>query len=112
MPKKIKDLAVATGTYRNSFNEEKRRYMNCGALMEGDDGGMFIMLNKYVNYAQIPSQGDSLLISAFDLKERNEGAQSAQSGHRNQNGAGTRDDISRDGGNAPAREDLDDEVPF
>lgn len=112
MPKKIKDLAVATGTYRNSYNEEKRRYMNCGALMEGDDGGMFIMLNKYIDYGSIPSQGDSLLISAFDLKERGDNAQSngqASGGHPNQNGMGTRDDIGR---GAARNDELEDEVPF
>lgn len=105
MPKKIKDLAVATGTYRNSFNEEKRRYMNCGALMEGDDGGLFIMLNKYVDYGSIPSQGDSLLISAFDLKPRDgEQQQQSSNAHRNQDGFG--------GGAPPMRDDLDDDVPF
>jgi hypothetical protein len=108
MPKKIKDLAVATGTYRNSYNEEKRRYMNCGALMEGDEGGMFIMLNKYIDYGKIPSQGDSLLISVFDLKDRDQLGGNNAAGHQNQNGMGTRDDISR----VQTRDDLDDDVPF
>lgn len=103
MTKKIKDLAVATGTYRNQFNEEKRRYMNCGAIMEGDDGGLFIMLNKYINYANIPSQGDSLLISAFDVKERDGGQQQQRrepdgsQGHAQQGGVA---------------DDLNDDIPF
>lgn len=75
MAKKIKDLAVATGTYQDGYGQEKRRYMNCGAVMENDDGGMFIMLNRFIDYAAIPNPkgGESLLISAFDLKDRNTG---------------------------------------
>jgi hypothetical protein len=72
LAKKIKDLAVSTGSYTNGYGEEKRRYMNCGAVMEGDDGGMFIMLNRYIDYAALPNPkgGESILVSAFDLRER------------------------------------------
>jgi hypothetical protein len=95
MAKKVKDLAVATGSYTNSNGEEKRRYMNCGALMEGDDGNQFIMLNRFVNYSILPrKQGsESILISVFDLRDR-EG--STDTGEKP----------------APVSGDLDDEVPF
>lgn len=100
MPKKIKDLAVVTGTYSNGYGEEKRRYMNCGAVMQNDDGGMFIMLNRYISYADLPNPkgGENILISAFDLKERNSGQSQQSSG-----GAET---------SQAAAQDLDDEVPF
>lgn len=98
MAKKIKDLAVATGTYRNSFNEEKRRYMNCGAMMKSDDGSVFLMLNKFINYGDIPSQGDSLLISVFDLKEREQRTPDGSQG------------APPPAGNP--RDDLDDDIPF
>lgn len=79
MAKKVKDLAVVTGTYTNGQGEEKRRYMNCGALMEGDDGNQFIMLNRFINYSSLPrKQGsESLLISVFDLRDREGGTADA-----------------------------------
>jgi hypothetical protein len=94
--KKVKDIAVATGSYTNSSGEEKRRYMNCGALMEGDDGNQFIMLNRFINYSALPrKQGsESILLSIFDLREREGGGeQKAQS-------------------SGMVSGDLDDDVPF
>lgn len=95
MAKKIKDLAVVTGTYTNGQGEEKRRYMNCGALMENDEGGQFIMLSRYINYSSLPrKQGsDSILISVFDLREREGGDTAAEPP-------------------AMVDGDLDDDVPF
>lgn len=96
MAKRVKDLAVVTGSYTNSNGEEKRRYMNCGALMEGDDGGQFIMLSRFVNYSILPrKQGsESILISVFDLRER--------------------DGAATDASDKPAMVsgDLDDDVPY
>lgn len=98
MAKKIKDLAVKTGTYTNNYGEEKGRYMNVGAVMEGDDGGMFIMLNRYIDYGMLPTKnGESLLISAFDPKEP---GQQRSSGNGSQGAARQPED------------DLDDSVPF
>lgn len=97
MAKKIKDLAVATSSYTDSYGQEKRRYMNCGAVMENDDGGMFIMLNRYIDYSALPNPkgGESILISAFDLRERE-----PASGQQRTQGVGQQAD------------DLSDSVPF
>lgn len=94
MAKKIKDLSVVTGTYTNSNGEEKRCYMNCGALMQSDDGNQFIMLNRFINYASLPrKQGsESLLISIFDLKDQPKEQQANNSAY--------------------VSSDLDDDVPF
>lgn len=94
MAKRVKDLAVVTGTYTNNQGEEKRRYMNCGALMEGDDGGQFIMLSRFINYSILPrKQGsESILISVFDIRER-DGADTAEKP-------------------AMVSGDLDDDVPY
>jgi hypothetical protein len=94
MAKRVKDLAVVTGTYTNGQGEEKRRYMNCGALMEGDDGGQFIMLSRFINYSILPrKQGsESILISVFDIRER-EGGDTAEKP-------------------AMVSGDLDDDVPY
>lgn len=96
MAKKVKDLAVVTGTYTNGQGEEKRRYMNCGALMEGDDGNQFIMLNRFINYSVLPrKQGsESLLISVFDLRDREGGTETASEKPAMVSG------------------DLDDEIPY
>lgn len=95
MAKKVKDLAVTVGSYTNSQGEEKRRYMNCGAVMEGDDGNQFLMLNRFINFAALPrKQGsDSILISMFDLRD-NSGSGTEQSRPPMVSG------------------DLDDDVPF
>lgn len=38
--------AVATiGTYRNKAGEEKKRYVTCGAVFEGDDGRLSLKLD-------------------------------------------------------------------
>lgn len=81
MAKKIKDLAVKVGSYTNGNGEEKGRYMGCGSLMESDDGSMFIMLNRFINYASLPrKQGsDSVLISAFDPRVREGGGEQRSS---------------------------------
>lgn len=96
MARKVKDLAVVTGTYTNGQGEEKRRYMNCGALMEGDDGNQFIMLSRFVNYSALPrKQGsDSILISAFDLRDQQGSAEQKPQSSGYVSG------------------DLDDDVPF
>lgn len=95
MAKKIKDLAVRTGSYTGGDGQEKGRYMGCGALMEADDGNQFLMLNRFINYSALPrKQGsESILISMFDPRERSDGGGSAA--------------------NKPAMvDDLDDDVPF
>ena len=96
MAKKIKDLAVKTGSYTDNNGTEKGRYMGCGALMEGDDGNQFIMLNRFINYSALPrKQGsESVLISVFDLRDRD----AAPSGNGQQR--------------AGMVDDLDDDVPF
>lgn len=98
MTKRVKDLAVVTGSY---FKDglEKRRYQRCGALMEGDDGGQFIMLNRHINFAGLPFRegSESVLVSLFDPD--NGERRNAQGGQ----GAGAA---------SGAAADLDDDVPF
>lgn len=71
MARKIFDLAVKTGSYTNSQGETKGRYQNVGALMQGDDGGQFIMLASWFNPAGIPRKdgSESVLISCFAPKD-------------------------------------------
>lgn len=94
MAKKIKDLAVRTGSYTGSDGQEKGRYMGCGALMEADDGNQFLMLNRFIAYSSLPrKQGsESILISMFDPRERTDSGTTQQK--------------------AGMVDDLDDDVPF
>lgn len=100
MAKRIKDLAVVTGSY---FKDglEKRRYENIGVLMQADDGNQFIMIKRFINLAGLPFKdgSESVLVSMFDPRDNNSrGGQAQQS-----SGGGASD--------AP-QQDLDDEVPF
>lgn len=77
---KISDLAVKTGEYMDrASGQMKGRYQNVGALMQGDDGSHFIMLAKWFNPVGVADLngkgGESLLISCFAPKERDQGGQ-------------------------------------
>jgi hypothetical protein len=76
MAHKTHDLAVKVGSYTNQQGEQKNRYQNVGALMQGDNG-QFIMLAKWFNPAGVPDErgGESILISVFEPKERDQAPQ-------------------------------------
>lgn len=106
--RKIKDLAVVTGTYQSN-GETKKRYANVGALMESDNG-QFLMLNAHFNPAGVPRKdgSESILVSMFDPREQNErGSTAEQSRNQGYSGGGRgsagRGDPFGDGG---------DDVPF
>lgn len=68
--KKVKDVAVVTGTYEKN-GETKKRYKNVGSVMRGDDGNSFILLDRSFNPAGVPFKegGDQIILGIFDLKE-------------------------------------------
>ncbi len=70
--KKIYDLAVVTGSYQ-SQGETKNRYQNIGAVMQKDDGGKFLMINRTFNPAGVPFKegSESILVSMFPPKDGN-----------------------------------------
>ena len=69
--KKKYDLSVKTGTYQKD-GETKNRYLNVGSVMEDDNGGSFILLDRTFNPAGVPNPDDkqSVLISMFTAKSR------------------------------------------
>lgn len=99
--KKIYDLAVKTGSYTNSMGETKNRWLNVGAVMQADDGGKFIMLQKTFNPAGVQDErgGESILLSMFEPKQRDQQPSQAAMAHEAQK-PGT------------AASDVDDDVPF
>ncbi len=78
--KKIRDLAVKTGSYTDRDGNTKGRYKNVGSLMESDDGSKFILLDTTFNPAGVPNPDnrDNVLISIFELKD-GDGGQRQQS---------------------------------
>lgn len=95
--RKVKDLAVVTGTYQSN-GETKKRYANVGAVMEGDDGSRFITLDRHFNPAGVPFKegGDRIVISMFDPRDSNGGQQTQQ----------------RQQSSGYQQRELDDDVPF
>ena len=73
--KKIRDLAVKTGSYTDRDGNTKGRYKNVGSLMESDDGSKFILLDTTFNPAGVPNPDnrDNVLISIFELREEGGG---------------------------------------
>lgn len=69
--KKIKDLAVKVSEYTNRNGEKKGNWVNVGAIMQGDDGSMFVSIERTFNPAGVPfKEGRSTIaISAFDPKD-------------------------------------------
>lgn len=68
--KKKFDLAVKTGTYEKD-GQTKNKYQNVGVIMEGDKGP-FILLNKTFNPAGIQDGKESVIISMFEEKPKDE----------------------------------------
>lgn len=70
MAHKTHDLCVKTGTYQDREGNEKGRWMNVGALMEGENGP-FIMLNACFNPAGLREEGrEAILISCFEPQQQ------------------------------------------
>tara|TARA_R110000796_G_scaffold74368_10_gene167019 strand:- start:357 stop:671 length:315 start_codon:yes stop_codon:yes gene_type:complete len=102
---KVKDLVIKIGEYQKD-GETKSRWQNVGAMMQGDDGNSFLLLERWVNLAGVPDyskkgNSTSVLISLFDAKDSNGQAQQMPAAN-----------------NAPAKsqgaasKELDDDIPF
>ncbi len=78
--KKIKDLAVKTGSYTTKDGETKNKYENIGAIVEGQDGSKFMFLKRSFNPAGVPFKDGStdIIVSLFDVKKDGEAPQQAQ----------------------------------
>ena len=73
------DIAVKTGSYVVN-GETKNRYMNIGAMMQGDNGP-FILLDPMVNLAAAPREPgkDRVICSLFEPRaDGQQGAAPAQ----------------------------------
>lgn len=107
--KKLKDLAVVTGTYQKD-GETKKRYQNVGALMESENG-QFLLLDPLINLAAVPRQEgrDRVIVSMFEPKDEKkvygDEQYKAQTAHSEAKSNGYVKDTARQG-------PLDDDIPF
>ena len=74
--RKTHDLAVKTGTY-TSNGKEKGRWLNIGRVLEMDDGGRVLLIDRTFNPAGVPNPDnrDSVMVSMFEPRERDDAPQ-------------------------------------
>ena len=91
MAKKIYDLAVKTGSYTDRSGQEKGRWKNIASVLQMDDGGKMILIDRTFNPAGVPFKdgSDQIAVSMFPPKEA---------------------DGSKPAGAAPSG--MDDDIPF
>jgi hypothetical protein len=99
------DVAAVTGTYTDRDGNEKRRYQNVGAIIEGRDGNEFLILERWFNPAGLPDPEGrgSVILSLFEPRQQqNRGGydQRPQGGGYGQQRQGMPD------------QGLDDSIPF
>ena len=102
MPKKIFDAVASVGEYTDRNGQQKKRYVNIGAVFESDDG-------KYMSLKleSIPVGPNwSGWVSFFVPKEREQSP--AQQAHNEAKANGYQPGSTKDGG----FQDMSDEIPF
>lgn len=94
------DIAVKVGSYVDNQGENKNRYMNIGAVMQGDNGP-FILLDPMVNLAAAPREPgkDRVICSLFEPKDKSQQAAPAAAPRQAPRPA-------------PAAAPMDDDIPF
>lgn len=61
---KIYDVVAVTGKYTNANGEERKRYLNVGAVIEGQYGPSLAM-DPHINLAGLPRDGERVFLSLF-----------------------------------------------
>lgn len=84
--KKVYDLAVKVGEYTDSSGKTKGRYQNVGAVLQNDDGGKMILMERWFNPAGVPNPDGraTVLISMFEPQQGNQQSQPAPQQQRTQ----------------------------
>lgn len=106
MAQKIRDVAVKTGEYQDQYGNNKGRWQNVGALMKGDDGNEFIILQRWFNPAGVmnPQGKESVILSCFELRDQNGQQQQKPAQPSGSGGGPTQDQGPSD--------DFDSDIPF
>ena len=74
MTKKVYDLAVKVSTYTDRQGNEKGRWKNIGSVLQMDDGGKVLLIDRTFSPAGVPNPDDrdSVMVSMFPPKEHDE----------------------------------------
>ncbi len=82
----IGDAVVKTGSYTDGNGQPKNRYENIGKLMQGDDGGYFMILKTTFNPAGVPNPDnkDAVMVSIFAPNNQQQGGGQQGGGHQQQ----------------------------
>lgn len=77
--KKVYDLAVKVGEYVDGQGKTKGRYQNVGAVLQNDDGGKMILMERWFNPAGVPNPDGraTVLISMFEPQQQGSQQQAA-----------------------------------
>lgn len=70
--RRVYDLAVVVGSYTDRTGQQKNRYQNIGVVMQKDDGGKFILMDRSFNPSGVPfdaSKGNTILVSMFEPRQ-------------------------------------------
>ena len=79
---KLYDLTVTTGKYTDKVTgKEKNRYKNIGAVMSGNEGSKYILLDRIFNPAGLPvtldnmgQPRDSITVAMFESNDQQNGS--------------------------------------
>ena len=65
---KMYELKVKTGSYTDVSGQSKNRYETIGSVMEGQNGGQYMLLKRTFNPAgvEVESGRDSVMVSMFE----------------------------------------------
>lgn len=98
--RKIKDLAIVTGSYKDpQTGVDKNRYKTVGHILQKDDGGTFMLIDPFVNFAAAPrGQGkDMVAVSMFDIDDNGQSGSHGQQSSAN-NPAASQQPPAQNGG--------------
>ena len=68
------DVVAVVGEYTDKQGQQKKRYLNVGAVMSNDNGH-YLLLNKTFNPAGLAEQGrESIILSLFEPRQQGQQA--------------------------------------
>lgn len=77
MAKATHDLTVKIGEYTGHDGQKKARWLNIGKVIQTDDGGEFMTINRHFNPAGVPNLDgrDTIAVSKFAITPKDQAQQ-------------------------------------